>query len=580
MCGARDAGTTRRRTRRWATWLIAGAAFMVGAPTASAASGTIAYTHTPGYQVPFTFLPWDTTEGPRIDATEASGGTPHHLIKAPASTPSWSPTGDRLAFAGTVSAPDGQQIVVARPDGRQRRAVTRASENRSDDQPSWSPDGRQLVFRRDGWGLYRVTAAGGHAHRLTSSSLDREPAWGSNGQIAFVRFRARHWHIFVMAENGTRVRRLSSGPTNDRAPTWSPDGTEIAFAREHRHRIDLFTIRPDGTGLRQLTHVRADEADRTPAWSPDGTALAYSAWGPYGNDHEIMLLNLADGTVQRLTDNRGDDLDPTWRPTGVATAARRKRSPLRGRRHRLPGLASWIGMPQEGDGSECMAYPAFLPRGPVLTFHTHQSGGEVLHGGRQEVGTRGFICAYGFSRSRKLPFRVSLRHPDGTVERLHPQSAYGASAIVYWVARRRTEGNYRVVLTKGRERAHMTFRVTAPDSPHLVILDPRERSEVPVRLGRSVPILITGLRPRARAWLDLYRFARRWRPPPAGCKGCQGSWDWGHKFFNSVRIRARNDGTLLYRLPTNRDVQPTGYLAMLRLGRRQYSGAEFTLRRR
>jgi Tol biopolymer transport system component len=72
----------------------------------------------------------------------------------------------------------------------------------------------------------------------------------------------------------------------------------------------LFSIRTNGTGLRQITHTGINSGD--PCWSPNGRRLAYSAFGSAGA--EIYTIR-RDGTDrQRLTHNKGDDVKPDWRP--------------------------------------------------------------------------------------------------------------------------------------------------------------------------------------------------------------------------------------------------------------------------
>jgi hypothetical protein len=578
MCANRE--DRRRALGRAAA--IAAVALAAGAPPAGAAEGTIAFTHTPGYQVPFALMPRDTGST-RVDAIEAAGGPARSLAPPEANGPAWSPTGDRLAFVaegkrGALST----RLWVAHPDGSRRRAVTRNDPDWSPGAPSWSPDGTRIVFERFGSGLATVAADGGRVRRLTDDGWDRAPAWGPDGRIAFSRFEGGYSRIYLVAADGTGATALTSGAVRDRAPAWSPDGTRIAFARESADRTDIYTMRPDGSDVVRVTAAAADESNDDPVWSPDGTEIAYSAWGPYGNDSEIAVIDPATGAVRVLTGGLGDDRAPAWRPgavTAAATTARRKPRPLRDRRRRLPGLATWIRNPQEGNGSECQVYPPFLPPGPVVTFHTHQSFLEVRHAGRQEVGTRGFVCIYGFPGGSRTPFRVTLTHPGGTAERLFPRASTGDGTIAYWVARRGTGGTYTVDVARGSRSAQMRFQVVPADTPHLVVLDPRSRSDVKRRLGAPVSILLTGLPPGSRAWLDLYRATTRRTNVPPACDGCAPPVEAGHRYFNSVRVRAGGDGTALYRLSTSRKDRPGGYLVMLRVGRTQYSGAEFVMRR-
>jgi Tol biopolymer transport system component len=89
--------------------------------------------------------------------------------------------------------------------------------------------------------------------------------------------------IWSMRADGTHVRRLTSAPAMEFDPTWSPDGSRIAY----RHQTDddetteIFVMDADGSDRRNLTSN--DVADWGPAWSPDGSSIAFnSAMGTAG----------------------------------------------------------------------------------------------------------------------------------------------------------------------------------------------------------------------------------------------------------------------------------------------------------
>jgi len=60
----------------------------------------------------------------------------------------------------------------------------------------------------------------------------------------------------------------------DSEPSWSPDGTRIAFTRLVGSSLEVFVMKADGSGQRALTHGSPNHLD--PAWSPDGKTIAYS----------------------------------------------------------------------------------------------------------------------------------------------------------------------------------------------------------------------------------------------------------------------------------------------------------------
>jgi Tol biopolymer transport system component len=205
--------------------------------------------------------------------------------------PVWSPDGRRIAvglvpfggglFAGARSGMPGQ-VMVMNADGSGVRAVT---DERNHLFPSWSPDGRRLVFRSAVGATKRLTIldleTGGQTFLTDGRFTDNFPAWSPKGElILFTSDRDGDWELYTIRSDGTDVKRLTNSPGNDAHATWSHDGEWIAFASARggfkdempigegggQGAGDIFVMRADGSDVRQITDDAFEEA--TPAFAP------------------------------------------------------------------------------------------------------------------------------------------------------------------------------------------------------------------------------------------------------------------------------------------------------------------------
>lgn len=151
---------------------------------------------------------------------------------------------------------------------------------------------------------------------------------GSNGRIAFARV-GRSSDIYSVRPDGTGLRRLTRHPARDASPAWSPDGKLIAYrcrgADRADRRGDICIMNRDGSDVRQITSGAA--VDGSPSWSPDGGRLAFERYvegDPLNDDSDLNfeIFTIAkDGTnLTRLTQSPGRDEDPSWSPDGARIA--------------------------------------------------------------------------------------------------------------------------------------------------------------------------------------------------------------------------------------------------------------------
>jgi Tol biopolymer transport system component len=101
-------------------------------------------------------------------------------------------------------------------------------------------------------------------------SVSHDGAW-----IAYT-LQGLNEDLVIAKSDGSQMRRITDDPARDRVPRWSPDGSQIAFMSTRGGRFEIWAIRPDGSGLRQVTQDSPHGGVIYPAWSPDGRQLSYN----------------------------------------------------------------------------------------------------------------------------------------------------------------------------------------------------------------------------------------------------------------------------------------------------------------
>ena len=246
-------------------------------------------------------------------------------------------------------------------------------------QPSWSPDGKKLVFispckGKDeiyyGAGMYIVNADGSGLTPIgTVPGGDFDPAWSPDGSsIAFTSLRSGQMEIFIVnVDNLSSITQITKGVkgVESRQPAWSPDGTQIAYAVKRFGVYQIWLMNSDGSNPKQIVRSGVTFSDYLPTWSPDGSLILFNQrcatkfcfpylksisaidrsveqgtflqlnvisiedveYSPDGfrlvyegeggdENNDILFMTVTGANNTRITTDPGLDFDPTWRPSG------------------------------------------------------------------------------------------------------------------------------------------------------------------------------------------------------------------------------------------------------------------------
>jgi TolB protein len=261
--------------------------------------------------------------------------------------PSFNRTGDRFVFTGRpTSGVLGASLQIA-STGTNKSDVLYQDKDRNVMAPSWAPGGDTIIFgigvynlffngfngqvnkagdRIEGGAQIAMINADGSGYRELTKGANNNglPSMAPDGK-RFV------YRTFGPDGEGLRIMHVDTGAVTtltegyDNFPLWSPRGDLIMFSRAAKGDYEIYTIKPDGTGVKRLTFSRGNDAHM--AWSPDGESIVWAssrlgfkdegiytdAPQPYG---ELFVMRYDGTRLEQVTDNQWEDGTPAWQAPG------------------------------------------------------------------------------------------------------------------------------------------------------------------------------------------------------------------------------------------------------------------------
>ena len=235
--------------------------------------------------------------------------------------PAFSPDGSRVAFVRSILAGMVSDLYVVPVTGGEPKRVTFDHRTISG-QPSWTADGRELVYSSDLaglHGLFRVPLSGGTPQRIAGVGTGAEnPNVSRRGhQLVYQQVFTRTYTGRLNLKDETHLQgpsiKVIAQKGGQFRPHFSPDGKRIAFESERSGYPEIWACDSDGANCGPLTTLRGTAG--APRWSPDGHTIAFEF---HTKEHgEVYLLDVGSGATRILETLPGaDNGGPNWSPDG------------------------------------------------------------------------------------------------------------------------------------------------------------------------------------------------------------------------------------------------------------------------
>lgn len=260
--------------------------------------GTLRSEQEPDFSPDGTRFAWVDHYRGNLYVTDVATGDTTKLVTGDVSHPHFSPDGTKILFQtatwkemGNLRIPGPPAIYAVDADGSNPTHLTRG------ELPIWTPEGR-IAFLRTNYEIVKRREGDG----VTIETIP-EPT-----------------EFFIMNADGSDLEKVYQAPgrVSIRDADWSPDGERVVAEANLHGQSDIYVLDITQETVERLTFDQQD--DTSPSWSPDGSMIAFHTgrWGTGVGHAEIAVMNADGSDVAQLTNDCWDDYDPTWIPNDAA----------------------------------------------------------------------------------------------------------------------------------------------------------------------------------------------------------------------------------------------------------------------
>ena len=236
--------------------------------------------------------------------------------------PQANPVNGRIAFSYQPETNGDWEIYTINPDGTDPMRLT--NNDYHDMGANWSPDGTKIVFYS--WRpnpnpgdatssqIYVINSDGTNVQQLTTEGLwNYYPSWSHDGsKIAYTSTQGGYDEIYIMDADGKNQQHLTSTPgVNEAWPSWSLDDSELIYSSDEKGSYDIYKMKISTGKISQITSD-ANNNEVYPRLSPDGTKIVYETYGLHGGMPSIWVVDINKQNPHEIHSGA----QPSWSPDG------------------------------------------------------------------------------------------------------------------------------------------------------------------------------------------------------------------------------------------------------------------------